>query len=489
MNPLPSAAHRCAWPPLSGGERRLTYALAVAVTAIIGLFIALAFFNAPAADDFCFAAKANQLGFWDAQAFWYEHWAGRYTLNATWTALMRAGDPFQVYPYPPMLLLAGTWLSFSFLTAKIAQGQLSLFYSALTGGVITVLFIAGLPDPAQTFYWVGGSFTYQLPNMLLVVLLGLLLWRETTATGRRLRITLLAVSSGLVIAIVGSNEVSLLLTGMILSGGAGYALWTRRDSRVFWTVLLVVALAAGLVSLLAPGNIQRYAGLAQDPMPRPTAWLAAVLYLPWVALRLLYWLSSLGWWASALILLGVTAPVAGTWLYHDGKFNRRFLLWPALWIGAIVVLNATGFLINRYPLPERAESVVYLLFLLGGYPSFIILGHYLVGDRLQHLNNRRWLALAAMLLLVHLLGTPNVFEAYKDVYRGYRYDQEMRVRRAALQAARERGETDIVVASLSRPPRTLFATDLETDPNNFRNQCLREYYQVRSIRLGNPTTP
>ena len=132
---------------------------------------------------------------------------------------------------------------------------------------------------------------------------------------------------------------------------------------------------------------------------------------------------------------------------------------------------------------------MYLLFLLGGYPSFIILGHYLVGDRLLDLNNRRWMALAATLLLVHLLGTPNVFEAYKDVYRGYRYDQEMRVRRAVLQAARERGETDIVVASLSRPPRTLFATDLATDPNNFRNQCLREYYQVRSIRLGNPTIP
>ena len=176
---------------------------------------------------------------------------------------------------------------------------------------------------------------------------------------RRLRIALFAVSSGLVIAIVGSNEISLLLTGMILSGGAVYALWTRRDSRVFWTALLVVALAAGLVSILAPGNVQRYAGLAHDPMPRPASWLAAMLYLPWVALRLLYWLSSLGWWASAFILLAVTAPAAGVWLCRDGKFNRRFLLWPALWIGAIFVLNVIGFLINRYPLPERSICAAY----------------------------------------------------------------------------------------------------------------------------------
>jgi len=463
--------------------------LAFAVMAVLALFIALSFFDYPSADDFCYAAKARQFGFIGAQAFWYEHWSGRYTLNFAYTAFSLSGDIFKIYHYPPIILLISTWLGFSFLTAKIAQGQVSKAFVLLIGGVCTLLFISGTPNIAQTFYWPGGSFTYQIPNILLIFLLGLLVWRETTAIGKNTRILVFSLSSLLVIIIIGANEISLLLTGMILSGGAVYALWTRRDSRGFWTVLLVIALAAGLVSILAPGNVQRYAGLAQDPMPRPAAWLAAVLYLPWVALRLLYWLSSLGWWASAFILLAITAPVAGTWLHRDGKFNRRFLLWPALWIGAIVALNATGFLINRYPLPERAESVVYLLFLLGGYPSFIILGHYLVGDRLQDLNNRRWLALAATLLLVHLLGTPNVFEAYKDVYRGNRYDQEMRVRRAALQAARERVETDIVVASLSRPPRTLFATDLATDPNNFRNQCLREYYQVRSIRLGNPTIP
>jgi hypothetical protein len=134
-------------------------------------------------------------------------------------------------------------------------------------------------------------------------------------------------------------------------------------------------------------------------------------------------------------------------------------------------------------LPERAESVVYLLFLLGWYPTLIILAHWLIGDGLQRID-RRWVAPAAALLLINLLGTPNVFEAYKDSYRGYRYHQELQEREAAIQAAKKRGETDITVASLSHPPRTLFATDIATDPGNFRNQCMSEYYQVHSIRLG-----
>ena len=260
-----------------------------------------------------------------------------------------------------------------------------------------------------------------------------------------------------------------------------------RDSRAFWAGLLLIALGAALISVLAPGNYQRYAGIGGDhQLPRPAPWLAMSLYLPWVALRLLYWLSNLGLWASAFILLVATFPIARAQLYIEGKFNRWFLALPALWIVTIFILNALGFLINHYPLPERAESVIWLVFLLGWYPSFIIIAHFLAGDNIQ-IADRRLIPPAMALLIISLLGTPNIFEAYKDVYRGYRYNQEMRERFSVIQAAKDRGETEIMVDSLSRPPRTLFATDIETDPNNFRNQCMREYYEVKSIRLGSST--
>lgn len=153
----------------------------------------------------------------------------------------------------------------------------------------------------------------------------------------------------------------------------------------------------------------------------------------------------------------------------------------------ILVLNAPGFIINRHPLPERAESVIWLLVMLGWYPTFIIIAHCLAGDKIQRVD-QRLVSPALVLLIISVLGTPNIFEAYKDVYRGYRYDQEMRQRFSTIQAAKDRGETVIIVDSLSRPPRTLFATDLATNPNNFRNQCMRDYYEVKSIRLGS-TTP
>jgi len=275
------------------------------------------------------------------------------------------------------------------------------------------------------------------------------------------------------------------LTGTILFCGTVHALWMRRDSRLFWTGLLLIAIGAALVSVLAPGNYQRYSTLDQVTQLKLTPGVATLLYPPWVVLRLLYWLSNLGLWASALIILVITFPIAKTWLYSDGNFNRSFLIFPVLWIIMIFVLNGIGFLINRYPLPDRAESVVWLLFLLGWYPSFIILAHFTAGQKIP-LDDRRLIQPAIVLLMISLLGSPNIFEAYKDVYRGYRYARELRDRFDAIQAAKNRGETEIIVGGISRPPLTLFAAYLETDPGNFKNQCMSEYFEVKSIRLGSP---
>lgn len=475
---------------LNRPEKILAGLLAGAVTAILTVFIALSVFNYPSADDFCIAASARDLGFFKALVFWYAHWSGRYTLHSVWTLILTPQDIFQIYRITPIVLLVLTWLSFSFLIARITQGRLSTGFSLLLGGVGAVLFIAGIPDVAQTFYWMGGSITYQLANILLLFLLGLLVWRETTAKDHWLQTLIFWLASFLAAAIIGTNEVSLSLTLVILGCGTFYTLRARKDSRLFWIGLLVIASGVAIISLLAPGNIQRQASIdsAHDSMLRPGPWLAAVLYLPWVALRILYWLSNLGLWVSAFILLVTTFNIAKARLYVQGTFRKGFLIFPAIWISLIFALSAIGFLINRYPLPERAESVVYLLFLLGWYPSFIILGHFLVRDRIQ-CDGRRLILPAAALLLINLAGTPNVFEAYKDMYRGYRYSQEMQKRLDTIQAAKNQGVTDMVVASLSHPPRTLFATDIATDPHNFRNECTRAYYQFKSIRLGDTVSP
>lgn len=460
--------------------------LLIIVIAVLALFIGLSFFNFPSADDFCFAAKAQQLGFFSAQVFWYEHWSGRYTLNLLWTALMQSKDIFQIYRFPPIVLLLSTGFGMSFLIARITQGSLSTLLILLSGGVAMVLLISGAPDVAQTFYWLGGSLTYQVPNILFLFLLGLLIWRETTVKRKSQRKLAFIFSSLLIILIVGANEISMIIAGITLCCGFFYALWAKHDTRLFWLGLLLIAVGASLASVLAPGNYERYASLEKVEQLRLTSEWAALLCAPWVLLRIAYWLSNPGLWAATLILLAATFHSIRTEYYVEGRLKRSLLILPVIWIVTIFTLNAIGFWINRYPLPERAESVVWLLFLLGWFPSFIIFTHYLMGEKIKVIVDRRWIRTAVVLLMISLLGSPNIFEAYKDAYRGYRFAQEMRDRIHTIQTAKDRGETNITVGSLSRPPRTLFAAYLETDSRAMRNQCMSDYYGVQSITLGPP---
>ena len=63
----------------------------------------------------------------------------------------------------------------------------------------------------------------------------------------------------------------------------------------------------------------------------------------------------------------------------------------------------------------------------------------------------------------------------------------MRARFAEIDAAAKRGDREITMTSISRPPRTLFATDITSDPKNFRNSCLGSYYGFDTVKLGTPS--
>jgi hypothetical protein len=352
--------------------------------------------------------------------------------------------------------------------------------------VLTVLFVSGTPDPAQTVYWLSGSFTYQLGNVAIVLLAATLVLRERLGGVAGLRGTArFASACACAVAAIGANEVALVLVVLVLAAGTTVAWHLRRPTRWFWSGVLAVACAAALVSVFAPGNALRAAGIDNDGMLRLPGWFAALALLPWVALRVLYWLAQPALWAAALIVLAVTLPACRQVLAPGGQFDARFLAIPALWMLAVLVLSAIGFAVNRYPLPERAESVVYVAFLLGWFPAFVVLAHRAFGARLER-SAPAIKRVAPAVLLIAIVGAPAAVEAAKDVYRGYRFAGELRARHDALRTAVANGTRDAVVASLSRPPRTLFATDVTTDPANHRNRCTAQYFGLQSIRLGTP---
>lgn len=458
-----------------------------AALAILMLFLVLTAAAFPAADDYCYANKVASLGYSAAQRDWFLHWSGRYSSTALISAFGLASDILTTYsPALGVAQLVTPGAFFLFLWALPLQGY-SWRMRLIMSLVAYLIFLTGLPDTGQYLYWAMGVADYGLGNVALLLLLAVVVNQECRAV-RGITVSWLrfVLASLFAVVAVGTNELTLVSVLTLLMLGTALSLRWRRQSLGFWGALLGVAVIASGVSILAPGNLARLQEIAGNESMRPSALVAAALWLPWFGLRLAYWSANPALWVSGWLVLIASREWSRAWLYQDSVFIRPWLWVPAVWLGLLLGLTGIGFAINHYPLPERAESTLWILFLLGWYPSFVILAHYLGGAQVIRNPSARAHDGWVMLLVLSLVGAPNVVEACKDSYRGLRYWREMSARHAMIREAQDVGMTDLVVPSLSRAPRTLFTTEITTDPNNFRNACLAEYYGLRSIRLGAP---
>lgn len=462
------------------------------VTALISAtLMTLAYFAFPIADDFCYAVRVRALGFIPAQTDWYFGWSGRFTATALLSAIALMGDIVRVYSAVLVATQVVTFISLWVLVMAL-RNRFGFQRPLLTALTLYVVFLTGLPDIAQYLYWESGLAGYAVGNAATLLLLAIMVnCAPRGFSGRGVTgVLMFGAANLLVVAAMGSNEVTVLAVIALLTATTALAAHHDRRRAAPWAWLLLLAVVCGSFALAAPGNFVRAQSLASDGTLRPSRALAAGLFLPWFALRTLHWLGNPGIWASAMVVM-----LWGRERFHQlicpgGIFNTRWLWVPPLWLLTLAGLTAIGFAVNCYPLPERAESVVWLMFLVGWYPSFIILLEYLGNRRILPSSVPGWgpphgaRRVAVAVLALSLLGSTTVFEAFKDTFRGYRYWREMQARVALISEARAQGLTGLEVPSLSRPPRTLFATELTTDPRNFRNSCQAEYYGLRDLALG-----
>ena len=148
----------------------------------------------------------KQFGIFDILSLSYFGSSGRYATVFTMSILGKYHNLVAVYPYAAIVVLVSTWLSFSFLAWTISRHVCPFRFPLLAGTITTILFIAGVPDPAQTFYWLAGSFTYQLGNVFLILFIALCIRRETATDGKSFRAIILLLSACLTVAAIGSME-------------------------------------------------------------------------------------------------------------------------------------------------------------------------------------------------------------------------------------------------------------------------------------------
>lgn len=218
--------------------------LFLSICLFVGL-IYISFFNVYQTDDYIFSYQTRKLGLLGSMESLYLKWGGRYFGYSLNTLNPVSYDNFGILPkvYPVFLitsLIAVFTLNFSYYFKysfwKALSNSFLLFF------FYTVLLIV-LPEH---YFWITGMNIYLLP----VILGGILLY-FLGKYHQSLHKKWYYLSLGLIIILMGSNEIiALLLEGLLIF----YYFQNKAKDRLFLVILGGVFL---LVSFLAPGNFIR----------------------------------------------------------------------------------------------------------------------------------------------------------------------------------------------------------------------------------------
>lgn len=457
---------------------RLQLALIVVLSLCIARHLWLARYAHPMADDLSYAHKDISQGTMAAMKWEHAHWNGRYTSNfLVLFGPMRGGlEAIDTYRVVPVLLILATLASTYVFLLACCRPWLSL-RDVLTGSLIwTALYLHAMPDIAEGFYWYTAAVTYQLAHVLAIMYLALLVRMYRRPSPWQLPIAALLLA-----ALVGFNEVLMLLLVVGHAGAVAVKLINVRSVTVGGWMLLAVAILAAAFMILAPGNAERSAFFTGKHQ-----------LLSSIGMSLLQTLRFGAVWLSSPAVLGMAALYI---LAHD-RLSVRF---PGIGSGfglkpwmTLVALPALLFLcvfpaywstgtLGQY----RTLNVAYFF----GLPLVFL--HLSV--RMTHSGPRPWafrlrtapvMIIAGIFACTGLLFLRNGHRANMDLFfgRAQRSDQQLWQRYALLDAAPD-GST-MTIPLILDPPKSIYVLDIRHDPLFLQNTDYALWFGLKEVRLA-----
>lgn len=449
------------------------FTLAVLLTVLPFFFISL--YNHPSADDFCFAVKANSLGFWETQLDYYNNWTGRYMATALLTVRPTDYNALADYKLLPIFLFVLFGASVFIFISKLLPNA-TLKDRGLLSFVIFFLYIFKTPNMSEAFYWLPASITYQLALISTLLLFSVILHLQEQKGKSKIYYTILG--SLLCIVTVGFNEISMMLLLIILF------LWllfsSYRKKKLDWSllILLLVTIVASGVVVIAPGNAARMSVKADKFQLGFSINQSIKLATTFILLR---WLPIAG--LLFLLFIELFNRIGGyiRLRYQLPEFSLFHISLLAGFLFGVIYLSIfPAYWSQGGAPPSRAINVSYLVFIFGGLALFLMCLLFLQnnGFRLPRLSFSFKMVLGLLFLVVLLFKSNNVKTVYKDLLKGTarQYHLEMQDRYTQLSSC---PSDSCSVPPLSYIPGTIYAFDLVPDPSYevyYYNECISAYF-------------
>ena len=477
--------------PYSTGERNHPIYIALLVIGLLVLFpfLLLTLYNHPQADDYGFAVRDMTYGYWEAQATYYMNWTGRYfstntafRINPLISGPLELQDSLTVYRFYSftliLLLASSVWL----LLFTLFRRYIVLKSVSALSALLFCLYLLQMPSVSEGVFWMPGYLTYQLPNCMLLLLLASLIGFFRNDNRAR-KTAFIGLAAMLCIAVVGSNEMSIVLAFTTILFILCHN-WHDNRNRPYILFLFAVCAIACLVAVLAPGN---YARMEDHPNAKKPVWaiiyaafLTGLSFYRWLAPVLLATILYVFYWG-----LPLTDKLKSSRIFQVKPFHALFYYLTTLFLMQFAFTWAVG----ERPTP-RVENVIYFFFVFGWFYNVQVAltryGHLLQAER--KLSPVFPFAVFILFLLQVFSMDSNIMNAYIDLASGKApvYDKALQQRYVYL---RDSGCDSCVVAPLPAIPQTLYFKDILEGPENsgfWVNADFADYWNKAAIYLSAP---
>jgi hypothetical protein len=442
-------------------------------------FLILSAFSNPAFDDYCHAAGVLKFGFFRAQSYAFNGWSGRYLANLLLGLTPYTFDDlignFTVYKAVAVAIIILTFASVFAFVAVLLNSGASLGEKLVAAGLITALFSNNMPDVTEGYYWMPGSVSYQLPNILTLFLFAAAI--KAPECSRVIKGILLTLSAILTVAIVGSSETSMcfllfavgLVTWKVLRAGGR----NRRQ----WLMLFGLAVVCACVVISAPGNAIRSSHFPD----KHRLFFSLGMSLLQAGRFIGGWVLNPAFGLSTIIFITIAWKLApGNSLLknrlHLHPFSSLAVLLVFVLLGLFPPYWATGSL-GQY----RSVNTAYFFFLIGWVINVAVWVSYFREKRVGWGLDLPGYFYPVVLLLVSaaLSLTNNTRSAFTDLihYRAYRFDRAVRLRHSQLEGCARSRVADCQIQGITELPDTVSNPYLATEIG-----CAKEYWEVRTAR-------
>ncbi len=448
-------------------------------------FLFLNLYNNPATDDYFFAVRDTETSFWESQLYYFLNHSGRFFA----TAIVRLNPltyqsfiGYKIYSLCFMLSFIGAaWL----LIYQLFKDYFSTTKLLALLAILVCVYLIQMPNISQGIYWFTGYMTFQVPN-LMFLLFWVCISMFHNSQSRKRDVVYLVVAALLAIAIIGSNEMTLI---MLMSSLLLYLIsfWQKeKPKRNYLLVLFIVCLIISLIVVLAPGNYIRMEK-ERSSVSFIEAALGAIVF------------TGVGLYKWGIVLLVMSLIYTFLWgipvsekVKNSSIFKLPFLLLIVWFFSTIALMN----FVYTWSAGERAvtrvENVIYFFFVVGWvYILQYIINKHLAGEKGERLLSFTIVPKTAFAIFFLLLTdvNNNISTAYLDLLSGRaeQFDDELKARYSYLKSD---ACYNCAIDPISTLPKSLYIHHMlpveELDEMGIRGAFV-DYWGKNSVTLNGPT--